>query len=177
MLFDALQHLRLRNFNNSSAARLLQARLVRLRKVSVEHGWVCFKCVRVCVLIPACSAFDIAPPPRSLHFRPISPAPESLTERNPNLRFSGSSAKRNIVALVGDAPGPVAMATAGLYLVQLFRCSRFSVFPTRRGEKSEDRSHEGERESGATSRTNVKQNPPARIMNSLACFSYLLLTL
>lgn len=46
----------------------------------------------------------------------------------PNIKppsgFSGSSAKRNGVGLCRDAPGPVAMAMAGLYLVQLFHCAR-----------------------------------------------------
>lgn len=143
----------------------------------ISERWVqpgAFAAFSMCVC--ACASH---PPPCSLHARPISPAPESLPGRKPNIRvlFLGQVQSETVWRSSGNAPGPVAMATAGLYLVQLFRCARFSVFW--RGEEGRVRTvpTRARGKSGATSHTGVKQNPPARIMNSLACFSYLLLTL
>lgn len=65
-----------------------------------------------------------------LRFSLISARPSDLHLRaggakHQNIQcFSGSSAKRNGVGLVGDAPGLVAMVMVGLYLVQLFHCAR-----------------------------------------------------
>lgn len=120
--FDALQHLGLRNFNNSPAARLLNAHLLRLTKGVGAY------CRRAFAALSLCRTYDFLAPlsarPSHLHPKVSAGGAKHQTTQ----WFSGSSAKRNGVGLVGDAPGPVAMAMAGLYLVQLFHCNPAVLF-------------------------------------------------
>lgn len=97
MLFDALQHLGLRNFNNSSAAWLLSARLLRLSKVSVNYSSMYsrrvfaalspFQCVRFYSSVLASQHPTFSPAPESLSRR-------SHTSNHPVLFWVKCKAKR-----------------------------------------------------------------------------------